>query len=63
MIALGTIVYYSCSGDENEYHQVPHSEIKDWEKGKGDWSNKDSSVLVYSLFKDLRFLSHYSTMP
>lgn len=59
-IVLSAIVYNSCSRDENEYYQVPHSKIKDWEKGKrGGWSNKDSSVIVYSLFKNLSFLDDY----
>lgn len=59
-IVLGAIIYHSYFREENKYYQVQHSEIKDWEKGKrGDWSNKDSSVLVYSLFKDLRFMNDY----
>lgn len=59
-IVLGTMVYYSCSRDENEYYQVSYNEIKDWEKGKqANWSNKDSSVIVYSLFKNLSFLDDY----
>lgn len=57
---LGTIVYYNCSGDVNEYYQVSYNEIKDLEKGKrGGWSNNDSSVIVYSLFKNLSFLDDY----
>ncbi|MFD2902569.1 hypothetical protein [Sphingobacterium anhuiense] len=60
VIVLGTMVYYSCSRDENKYYQVSYTDIKDWEKDKRkDWSNKDSSVIFYSLFKNLSFLDDY----
>ena len=59
-IVVGAIIYHSCSRDENEYDQVSYTDIKDWQKGKRkDWSNKDSSVIVYSLFKNLSFLDDY----
>lgn len=61
-MAMSLLIYKNCTTTifEEKFHKVSEHEIQDLEHGKIiHWSNRDSTVTLKYIFKDLNFLANY----